>query len=156
MKVRVRSPLFLDHRRGRRLSAGASPCRRIPRGGAEPSLACSMCGPSSTRVAASAFRAATDIMPHRTFPHADDPDLRSLGAASGPFALTRSRIKPQVAVLHRPPGTAEPIVTSWRAPRHATRDGGHCRNLVYSVPAAASRAEPAFLKASTQHLKKKK
>ena len=75
------TPLFQDHRRGRRLSAGASPCRRIPRGGAVPSQACSIWGASSTRVAAKAFCVATDIMLHHRFSHANAADLRRRGAA---------------------------------------------------------------------------
>ena len=82
MNAPVHSSLFLDHRRGRRLSAGASPCRRIPRGGAVPSQACSICGASSTRVAAKAFCVATDIMLHHRFSHANAADLRRRGAAS--------------------------------------------------------------------------
>ena len=93
LKARVHSPLFLDHRRGRRLSAGASPCRRIPRGGAVPSQACCMCGASSTRVAARVFSVATDIMFHHRFSHANAADFVSLGATSWPFAAAGSRIK---------------------------------------------------------------
>ena len=71
MDAPLHSSHFLDHRRGRRLSAGASPCRRIPRGGAVPSQACSIWGASSTRVAAKAFCVATDIMLHHRFSHAN-------------------------------------------------------------------------------------
>ena len=103
MDAQVQSSLFRDHRRGRRLSAGPSPCRRIPRDGVVPSQACSICGASSTSVAARAFCVATDIMLHHRFPQAKAADLRRRGAASVPFVLARSWIKRQVVALHRRP-----------------------------------------------------
>ena len=103
MDAPLHSSHFLDHLRGRRLSAGASPCRRIPRGGAVPSQACSICGASSTRVAAKAFCVATDILLHHRFSHANAADLRRRGAASSLVAVARSPLKRQVVSLHLPP-----------------------------------------------------
>ena len=139
MDAALHSPLFQDHRRGRRLSAGASPCRRIPRGGAVPSQACSIWGASSTRVAAKAFCVATDIMLHHRFSHANEAflDRSPLRAGAHSEAGLHSTAEGHSTVALRNPKT---LYSKWLQREPEEHDGGEVlEHHVVCASAAASR-----------------
>ena len=97
------TPLHRLYRSGSRLSVGASPWSSTPSGGSDPSHACRRCGASSTRVAANAFCAATESIPHHRFSHANAVERRRRGGADWLFSFAKSRRSWQVVSLQRPP-----------------------------------------------------